>query len=75
RNVNPDNARNPPVRACYECGSTDHIRPACPRLNRAQGPKEKRPNQVAAINRGQRHGNQGNHARGRAFMLGAEKAR
>nr|GEX38808.1 hypothetical protein [Tanacetum cinerariifolium] len=24
RNVNPVNARNPPVRACYECGSTDH---------------------------------------------------
>nr|GEW83453.1 hypothetical protein [Tanacetum cinerariifolium] len=26
RNVNPINARNPPVRACYECGSTDHGR-------------------------------------------------
>ncbi|GJW87663.1 reverse transcriptase domain-containing protein, partial [Tanacetum coccineum] len=25
RNVNPVNARNPPVRACYECGSTDHV--------------------------------------------------
>ncbi|GJW60449.1 hypothetical protein Tco_0109784 [Tanacetum coccineum] len=24
RNVNPVNARNPTVRACYECGSTDH---------------------------------------------------
>ncbi|GJS62518.1 putative reverse transcriptase domain-containing protein [Tanacetum coccineum] len=46
RNVNPVNARNPPVRACYECGSTDHG-----------------------------HGNQGNQARGRAFMLGAEEAR
>ncbi|GJR07093.1 putative reverse transcriptase domain-containing protein [Tanacetum coccineum] len=23
RNVNPINARNPPVRACYECGSTE----------------------------------------------------
>ncbi|GKC35155.1 putative reverse transcriptase domain-containing protein [Tanacetum coccineum] len=45
RNVNPVNARNPIVRACYECGSTDHIR------------------------------NQGNRARGRAFMLGAEEAR
>ncbi|GJR90495.1 putative reverse transcriptase domain-containing protein [Tanacetum coccineum] len=50
RNVNPVNARNPTVRACYECGSTDHVRPACPR-------------------------NQGNQARGRAFMLGAEEAR
>ncbi|GKD23861.1 putative reverse transcriptase domain-containing protein [Tanacetum coccineum] len=25
RNVNPVNARNPTVRACYECGSTDHV--------------------------------------------------
>ncbi|GKD24571.1 putative reverse transcriptase domain-containing protein, partial [Tanacetum coccineum] len=48
RNVNPVNNRNPPVRACYECGSTDH---------------------------GQGRGNQGNQARGRAFMLGAEEAR
>ncbi|GJR64602.1 putative reverse transcriptase domain-containing protein, partial [Tanacetum coccineum] len=46
RNVNPVNIRNPPVRACYEYGSTDHGR-----------------------------GNQGNQARGRAFMLGAEEAR
>ncbi|GKD75462.1 putative reverse transcriptase domain-containing protein, partial [Tanacetum coccineum] len=38
RNMNPINARNPTVKACYECGSTDH-------------------------------------ARGRAFMLGAEEAR
>ncbi|GJY06110.1 putative reverse transcriptase domain-containing protein [Tanacetum coccineum] len=38
RNVNPVNARNPPVRACYKCGSTDHVRPAYPRWNRVQGP-------------------------------------
>nr|GFD46102.1 hypothetical protein [Tanacetum cinerariifolium] len=37
RNMNPINARNQPGRACYKCGSTDHVRPACPRLNRAQG--------------------------------------
>ncbi|GJZ68275.1 hypothetical protein Tco_0631515, partial [Tanacetum coccineum] len=48
RNVNLVNARNPTVRACYECGITDH---------------------------GQGRGNQGNQARGRAFMLGAEEAR
>nr|GEX10042.1 phosphoribosylglycinamide formyltransferase, chloroplastic [Tanacetum cinerariifolium] len=26
RNVNHVNARNPPVRACYECGRIDHVR-------------------------------------------------
>ncbi|GKC79110.1 putative reverse transcriptase domain-containing protein [Tanacetum coccineum] len=75
RNVNPGNAINPNVRACYECGSTDHVKLACPRLNRAQGSKENHPNQVAANNGGRGRGNQGNQARGRAFMLGAEEAR
>ncbi|GKD08032.1 putative reverse transcriptase domain-containing protein [Tanacetum coccineum] len=77
RNVNPVNVRNPtPARgACHECGSTDHLKPACPRLNRAQGPGGNRPNQVVANNEGQGRGNQGNQARGRAFMLGAEEAR
>nr|GEY69751.1 hypothetical protein [Tanacetum cinerariifolium] len=70
RNVNPVNARNLPVRACYECGSTDHVRQSFPRLNMAQGPKGNRPNQVAANNVGQGRGNQRNQARGRAFMLG-----
>nr|GEZ79110.1 hypothetical protein [Tanacetum cinerariifolium] len=51
-NVNPVNARNPTVRACFECGSTDHVRSACPRLNRAQGPGGNRPNQVVANNEG-----------------------
>ncbi|GJU41951.1 putative reverse transcriptase domain-containing protein [Tanacetum coccineum] len=75
RNVNPVNARNPTVRACYQCGSIDHVRSACPRLNRARGPEENRPNQVAANNGGQGRENQGNQARGRSFMLGAEEAR
>ncbi|GKD02971.1 putative reverse transcriptase domain-containing protein, partial [Tanacetum coccineum] len=52
RNVNPVNARNLTVRAYYECGSTDHVMSACPILNRAQGPEENRPNQVAANNGG-----------------------
>ncbi|GJR79398.1 putative reverse transcriptase domain-containing protein [Tanacetum coccineum] len=64
RNVNHVNARNPTVRACYECGSTDHVRSTCPKMNRAQGPEENHPNQVAANNGGQGRGNQGNQARG-----------
>ncbi|GJY57198.1 putative reverse transcriptase domain-containing protein [Tanacetum coccineum] len=48
---------------------------ASPRLNRAQVPGGNRPNQVVANNGGQGHGNQGNQARGRAFMLGAKEAR
>nr|GEY57492.1 putative reverse transcriptase domain-containing protein [Tanacetum cinerariifolium] len=59
---------------CYECGSTDHVRSACPRVNKVQGPKGNRPNQVVANNEGQGCGNQGNQARGRAFMLGEEEA-
>nr|GEW08078.1 zinc finger, CCHC-type, retrotransposon Gag domain protein [Tanacetum cinerariifolium] len=74
RNVNPVNARNSPVKTCYKCGSTDNVRPTCPRLNKAQGPEGNRPNQVSAKNVGQGRGNQGNQARGRAFMLGAEEA-
>ncbi|GJW83031.1 putative reverse transcriptase domain-containing protein [Tanacetum coccineum] len=75
RNVNPVNARNPIASTCYECGSTDHIKPACPRLNQAQRPGVNHQNQVVAVNGGQGRGNQGNQARGRAFMFGAEEAR
>nr|GEV55157.1 hypothetical protein [Tanacetum cinerariifolium] len=35
KNVNPVNAWNPVARTCYECGSTNHINLACPRLNQA----------------------------------------
>ncbi|GKE67173.1 putative reverse transcriptase domain-containing protein, partial [Tanacetum coccineum] len=77
RNVNPVNVRNPtPARgACHECSNTNHFWPACPILNRAQGPGGNHPNQVVANNGGQGRRNQGNQARGRAFMLGAEEAR
>nr|GFA72754.1 reverse transcriptase domain-containing protein [Tanacetum cinerariifolium] len=50
-------------------------RPACPRLDRAQGPEGNCPNQIDANNGGQGSGNQGNQARGMAFMLGVEEAR
>ncbi|GJU11572.1 putative reverse transcriptase domain-containing protein [Tanacetum coccineum] len=56
RNVNLINARNPTVRACYECGSTDHVKSACPMLNQAQRPGVNPQNQVMAINGGQGHG-------------------
>ncbi|GJW51512.1 putative reverse transcriptase domain-containing protein, partial [Tanacetum coccineum] len=32
RNANSTKARNPSVRACYECGSADHVKSACPRV-------------------------------------------
>ncbi|GJR45255.1 putative reverse transcriptase domain-containing protein [Tanacetum coccineum] len=54
--------------------STDHYNSACPRLNQAQGPGGNRPNQALANNGGQGHGNQGNYARGKAFILGAKEA-
>ncbi|GKB67305.1 reverse transcriptase domain-containing protein [Tanacetum coccineum] len=59
RNVNPVNVRNPtPARgACHKCGSTDHFRPACSRLNRVQGLGGNHPNPIAANNGGQGHGN------------------
>ncbi|GJU83958.1 putative reverse transcriptase domain-containing protein [Tanacetum coccineum] len=69
RMVNPVNARNPTAahRAYFECGSTDHFKAACPRLNQAQRPGGGRPNQVVAIEGGQGRGNNGNQSRGEAF--------
>ncbi|GJS35901.1 putative reverse transcriptase domain-containing protein [Tanacetum coccineum] len=75
RNVNPINARNLTARAFYECGSIDNFKAACPKLNQAQRPRENHQNQVVAVNGGQGHGNNGNQARGSAFMLGADEAR
>ncbi|GJS88451.1 reverse transcriptase domain-containing protein [Tanacetum coccineum] len=77
RLVNPLNPRNLTATrgACFECGGTDHYKAACPRLNRAPGQGGNRPNQVMAIEGGQGHGNNGNLARRRAFVMVAEEAR
>ncbi|GJW81377.1 reverse transcriptase domain-containing protein [Tanacetum coccineum] len=77
RVVNPLNARNPTAArgACFECGGTDHYKAACPRLNRAPRPGGNRPNQMMPIEGGQGRGNNGNQARGRALVMGAEEAR
>nr|GEW59085.1 hypothetical protein [Tanacetum cinerariifolium] len=71
RMVNPVNARNPTADrgACFECGGTDHFKAACPRLNQAQRLGGGHPNQVVAIDGGQSYRNNGNQARGGAFMI------
>nr|GEV43355.1 cytochrome c biogenesis FN, mitochondrial [Tanacetum cinerariifolium] len=74
RMVNPMNARNPNATrgSCSKCGGTDHFKAACPRLNQAQRPGG-HSNQVVATDGGQGHGNNGNWARGGAFMLGERR--
>ncbi|GKD31605.1 phospholipase-like protein, partial [Tanacetum coccineum] len=69
KNVNTVNDRNLTAKACYECGSTDHIKSACSRLNQAQGLGGNRLYQALANNGGQGRGNQGSQARGRAFIF------
>ncbi|GJX61731.1 putative reverse transcriptase domain-containing protein [Tanacetum coccineum] len=74
--VNPLNARNPTKArgSCYECGGTDHYKETCPRLNRAPRHGGNRLNQALAIEGVRGRGNNGNLARGRAFMIGVKEA-
>ncbi|GJV34473.1 putative reverse transcriptase domain-containing protein [Tanacetum coccineum] len=75
--VTPLNARNPITArgACFECGGTDYYKAACPRLNRALRQGGNGQNLLMVIEGGQGRGNNGNQARGGAFMMGAEEAR
>ncbi|GJV23428.1 retrovirus-related pol polyprotein from transposon TNT 1-94 [Tanacetum coccineum] len=61
--------------AYFECGGTDHYKAACPRLNRALRQGGNGQNILMVIEGGQGRGNNGNQARGGAFMIGAEEAR
>ncbi|KAI3685709.1 hypothetical protein L6452_34966 [Arctium lappa] len=51
---------------CHECGSPDHLRNTCPKLNRGPNVNQARP---------ANQGNQGGQARGRVFEIGANEAR
>ncbi|GKA03164.1 reverse transcriptase domain-containing protein [Tanacetum coccineum] len=63
------------LRVCYECGSPDHFRNTCPKLNRASRQVQSNPNQVLEIDGNNFHrGNNFNQAQGRAFALGAIEA-
>ncbi|GJZ43063.1 putative reverse transcriptase domain-containing protein [Tanacetum coccineum] len=77
RMMTPVNDRNSTTArgVCFECSGTDHYKAAWPKLNRAPRPGGNCQNQPMVIEGGQSHGNNGNQARGGAFMMGAEEAR
>ncbi|GJT03962.1 reverse transcriptase domain-containing protein [Tanacetum coccineum] len=54
-------------RVCYECGSFEHLRNTCPKLNRAPGQAGNR----LALEGNRNTQNNGNQARGRAFNVNA----
>ncbi|GJX20161.1 putative reverse transcriptase domain-containing protein [Tanacetum coccineum] len=57
-------------RVCYECGSFDHLRNTCPKLNRAPGQAGNR----LALEGNRNIQNNRNQARGRAFSVNAVDA-
>ncbi|GJW06066.1 putative reverse transcriptase domain-containing protein [Tanacetum coccineum] len=59
--------------AFFECGGTDHYKPAFLRLNQAPRQGGNCQNQAMAIEEGQGRGNNGNSERGGAFMMGARE--
>ncbi|GJT66301.1 putative reverse transcriptase domain-containing protein [Tanacetum coccineum] len=67
-----------PCRTCFNCNLLGHLAKDCRGVPRNVNPINARNPTVRAlllINEGQGRGNQGNQARGRAFMYGVEKAR
>ncbi|GKD47002.1 reverse transcriptase domain-containing protein [Tanacetum coccineum] len=57
-------------RDCYECGSSEHLRNTCPKLNRAPGQAGNR----LALEGNRNTQNNRNQARGRAFSVNAVDA-
>ncbi|GJX56453.1 reverse transcriptase domain-containing protein, partial [Tanacetum coccineum] len=62
------------VLTCFECGSRDHLRNTCPKLNRALGQGWNRPNPGLAIEGNTKQRNNDNKTRRRAFIMGANEA-
>ncbi|GJZ89534.1 putative reverse transcriptase domain-containing protein [Tanacetum coccineum] len=63
-----------PVLTCFECGSRDHLRNTCHKLNRALGQGRNSPNPALAIEGNTNRRNNDNQTRGRAFIMGANEA-
>ncbi|KAJ9538993.1 hypothetical protein OSB04_031726 [Centaurea solstitialis] len=60
---------------CFECGSLNHYRNDCPKLNQRPYANRVQPaNQATQANQANQ-GNRGGLARGRAFVIGAEEAK
>ncbi|GKD52434.1 putative reverse transcriptase domain-containing protein, partial [Tanacetum coccineum] len=60
-----------PMLTCFECGSPDHLRNTCPKLNRVLGQGRNRANPALAIGGNMDQKNNDNLAHGRAFLMGA----